>query len=44
MLPRAIAVSQLREEFLGPLAALKEAARRVAKVGVECKMEIDVEA
>lgn len=34
---------KLREELSRPLGSLKNAARRVAKVSVECKMEMDVE-
>ncbi|GFR46723.1 hypothetical protein Agub_g8346 [Astrephomene gubernaculifera] len=32
---------KLREELVGALAALKDAARRVAKVELECKMALD---
>lgn len=34
---------KLSEALMGPLAALKDAARRVAKVVTECKLPLDVD-
>ena len=36
-----VCAPQLREELVGALAAVKDAARRVAKVELECKMALD---
>lgn len=35
--------NKLRPDLEGPYASLREAARKVAKVAADCKMELDVE-
>jgi len=34
---------QVREDLQGPLAALREAARRVAKVSIDCRLPLDAD-
>ena len=38
------AAPPLREELAGPLRALQDAARRIATVSVDCKLEVDADA